>query len=315
MENSTLAVKTVIGVLQKPAVVARFKEVLGNRAPKFVSSIISAVNMTPALRKCDPDSVISAAMIAASIDIPINQSLGFAYIIPYGNLAQFQLGAKGFVQLAERTGQYKTINVSDVYKDEFKSWDPITGTFEYHPISKRKMRDDGDVKNIVGYVAYFKTLNGFEKWLYMSIPQLIDHGKKYSKSFATGQWTKDPPAMYSKTVVKLLLSKWGMMSIDIQGVEQLEKALSSDQAVIDIEGVPEFPDNAVTADPLDERRSSILKRFNDLGFTKEQVEDVVGTYELTDEEKLDGLEKILKDEIAKNKKASGGIKLGNLKKG
>ena len=191
MAENKLAVKTVIGVLQQPMVVARFKEVLGQRAPKFVSSLISAVHMTPALQKCDATSVMSAGMIAASIDIPINQSLGFAYIIPYGNLAQFQLGAKGFIQLAERTGQYQTINVSSVYADEIESWNPITGVLKLTDMKKWKLRGKENSEDIVGYAAYFKMTNGFEKWHYMTVKQLIVHGKKYSKSYETGQWKKE----------------------------------------------------------------------------------------------------------------------------
>ena len=296
MAENKLAVKTVIGVLQQPMVVARFKEVLGQRAPKFVSSLISAVHMTPALQKCDATSVMSAGMIAASIDIPINQSLGFAYIIPYGNLAQFQLGAKGFIQLAERTGQYQTINVSSVYADEIESWNPITGVLKLTDMKKWKLRGKENSEDIVGYAAYFKMTNGFEKWHYMTVKQLIVHGKKYSKSYETGQWKKDPPAMYNKTVIKQLLSKWGMMSIDIQGAEQLQKAIESDQMVIDEQGNPESQDNPISkegAAATQERISVLLDEITIAKGKSEELEKLYSKHAENPTEYILSLEKYL----------------------
>jgi recombination protein RecT len=289
-------VQTVDMMLKSPGVQARFKEVLGNRAPKFVSSVISALNTNPALKKCDGTSVVGAAMIAASIDLPINQSLGFAYIVPYGGLAQFQIGYKGLIQLAIRTGQYKNTGASIVYKDEFKSWNPHTGELVFTDSSKWKMREKGNEKDILGYAAFFKMINGFEKWLYLKKEEVAAHGKKFSQTYkkGTGRWMEDFDTMALKTVIKMLISKWGMMSVDIQG-SQLEKALEADQGVADENGVVEFPDNpsSEAATSLEERKNKVLARARDMGHTDAELVDVVGPFEEITEAKLDSLEDAL----------------------
>ena len=216
----------------------RFEEIMGAKAPGFISSVISAVKSNDALKVCDPMSIISSAVVAATLDLPINASLGFAHIVPYSGVAQFQMGWKGFVQLAIRTGQYKTMNASEIYADEIEYWNPITGELKLTPLEDWKQRDSGEGK-VVGYVSFFRTINGFEKFLYMTAGQVERHAKKYSKSYqkGNGQWVKDFPSMALKTVLKLLLSKYGLLSIEMQ------KALRADQAVLDAEGeVADYPD-------------------------------------------------------------------------
>ncbi|MBP2657273.1 MAG: rect: recombinase, phage RecT family [Firmicutes bacterium] len=203
----------------------RFEEILGKKAAGFMSSVINVVNGNSALKACDPMSVIASASIAATLDLPVDPNLGFAYIIPYngkeGNKAQFQLGYKGYVQLAMRTGLYKTMNVSEVYEGEIKNTNRITGEIEFDFEGKLS-------EQIIGYVAYFKLINGFEKFLYMTNDELMAHGKKFSKSFhkENGLWKKDPHSMCLKTVLKRLLSKYGILSIEMQ------TAFRSDQAVV-----------------------------------------------------------------------------------
>lgn len=216
----------------------RFEDILGAKAPGFVSSIISAVKGNDALKVCDPMSIISSAAVAATLDLPINSNLGFAHIVPYSGVAQFQMGWKGFVQLAIRTGQYKTMNASEIYADELEFWNPIKGELKLTPLETWKERDSGEGK-IIGYASFFQTINGFEKYLYMTVGKVDRHAKKYSKSYqrGSGQWVKDFESMAMKTVLKLLLSKYGLLSIEMQ------KALRADQAVIDTEGeVKEYPD-------------------------------------------------------------------------
>lgn len=218
----------IASLLSKLHVKKRLEEILGTKAPGFISSIISAVNTNDSLKICDPKTVLGAAVTAAILDLPINGNLGFAAIVPYDGKAQFQMMWKGFVQLGIRTGQYKTMNTSDVYADEFKSWNPITGVFETTPPDTWKQRDEGATDKIVGYVAYFKLLNGFEKYLYMKVSQVTRHGQKFSKSYdkPNGKWKQDFPAMALKTLIKLILSKWGILSIEMQ------RAITVDQAVI-----------------------------------------------------------------------------------
>ncbi|MBP2638296.1 MAG: rect: recombinase, phage RecT family [Firmicutes bacterium] len=199
----------------------RFEEILGKKAIGFMSSIINVVNGNNALKTCDQMSVITAASIAATLDLPVDPNLGFAYIVPYSGKAQFQLGYKGFVQLAMRTGLYKTMNVSEVYEGEIKSANRITGEIEFDFEGKQSDK-------IIGYVAYFKLINGFEKFLYMTTEEVMAHGKKFSKSFhrENGLWKTDPHSMCLKTVLKRLLSKYGILSIEMQ------TAFRSDQAVV-----------------------------------------------------------------------------------
>lgn len=241
--SNAIAKKTPLGTLKdllaSDVIKKRFEDMLGSRSAGFVSSIISAVSSNDALLRANPNTVISSAMIAASLDLPINGNLGFAYIIPYGYDAQFQMGWKGFVQLAIRTGQYSTINASEVYGDELKSWNPLTGEFVMTDQETWTERSLGDTSKIVGYVAFFKLSNGFEKYLYMTHKQVDVHAQKYSKSYgkASGRWKLDFVAMALKTVLKLLLSKFGILSIELQN------SIKFDQAKINSNGeVESYPD-------------------------------------------------------------------------
>lgn len=219
-------------LIETEPVQRRFTSMLGKRAPAFISSIISAVNTTPALRDCEPMSVISAGAIAASLDLPINPSLGFAHIVPYGNQAQFQIGWKGFIQLAQRTGQYRTLHMTVVKEGQIKRIDPFTGEMEF--------TEQATSDTVVGYLLFFRLLNGFEKYFYMSKAQCEAHGKRYSASYKKnfGQWKDNFDAMALKTVVKLGLSKYGILSIEMQ------QAMETDQAAIDEEGKATYIDQA-----------------------------------------------------------------------
>lgn len=214
--------------VKQDAVSIRLNELLGKRAPQFVTSLVSAANANKALENCSPESVMTAALTAASMDLPINQNLGFAYLIPYrnktGEVCQFQMGYKGFIQLAQRSGYYKTINATDVREGELVEFDRLSGDqkFEWLP------NEDRAKAKVIGYVAYFRLLNGFEKSLYMTVEELKAHATKYSKNFAkygSGLWADDFDSMSKKTVIKLLISKFGPLST------QLEEAIQKDQTV------------------------------------------------------------------------------------
>lgn len=227
---------TISGLMNTVEVRSRLEDVLGRKAPSFVSSVISAVNTNPLLKAVDPQSVLSAAMVAATLDLPINPSLGFAHIVPYGGKAQFQAGWRAFVQLAMRSAQYKTLNVAKVYDGQLKSHDPFKGHMEFDAAGKVS-------ENVTGYVLYFSLLNGFEKYFYMTREEVEVHGKRYSKSYGSdqGQWKNNFDAMALKTVIKLGLSKYGILSIEMQ------KAITFDQAVVH-DDKPEYVDSTVVTE-------------------------------------------------------------------
>ena len=227
MRNQTPA-RTIEDWVESENIKQKFQEVLDKGAGAFVTSILSLVKSTPQLAAADPKTVISAAMTAATLKLPINPNLGFAYIIPYGKEAQFQMGYKGYIQLAMRTGQYKTINASVVYEGQIEEVDFVTGE-----IIRGKKKSD----KVVGYVAYFELINGFSKMIYMSHEDMMHHALTYSQAYKydkkngkkSSVWSTNFEAMGLKTVLKQLISKYGIMSIDMQGAG-LETALSADNA-------------------------------------------------------------------------------------
>ena len=232
--NGTVGQATLKSMVNDERTKNKFKEMLGNKAVGFLTSLINTTNGNAQLQQADPNSILKAGAIAATLDLPIDPNLGFAYIVPYKkkykdelgnwnekNEAQFQMGYKGFVQLAIRTGQYKRINVAVMYEGQFESYDPITDELKYN--LENKLSDE-----ITHYVAYFQTINGFEKYNIMSKEEVEQHGMKFSKTFKKEKstWQTDFNAMAKKTVLKLLLSKFGILSIEMQ------TALKTDQAVI-----------------------------------------------------------------------------------
>lgn len=208
--------------IRNDTVQQRINSLLDKRASQFTTSLITIANTNNKIAQCEPSTVLNAALTAASMDLPLNPNLGFAYIVPYGNEAQFQMGWKGYVQLAQRSGRYKTISTTPVYEGQLVSNDPLRGiVFDWTKPS------DGAP---VGYVAYFELLNGFEKTLYMSAEEMKKHATRYSKSFNNGPWKTDYDKMAMKTVLKLLINRFGPMSTEI------EQAIVNDQAVITDDG-------------------------------------------------------------------------------
>lgn len=218
----------------------RIEALVGERAGQFTATLMSVVNSNILLQQCTPISVLSAAITAAGLDLTVNPSLGQAYIIPYNNKkkdangktyfameATFQIGAKGFKQLALRSGSYKRINSTDVREGEYQGKDRLSGQHKWAWIEDDKEREKLPV---IGYVNYFELRSGFESELFMTKDELLAHAKKYSKNFAkygTGQWVDDFDGMARKTVMKLNISRNGITSV------QLQQALLADQAVVD----------------------------------------------------------------------------------
>lgn len=215
--------KTVKGMLETPAFKKKFEEMLGKKAAGFISSIIAVTNSSNYLMKADPATVIGAAAQAAMLDLPINQSLGFAYIVPYKGAAQFQLGYKGYIQLAQRTNKYIDMGSATVYEGELETKNRLLGQFEFGERVSDK---------VIGYLAYFKLKNGFEKYLFMTIDEAQKHAQKYAQNYkgGTDKWgVADFNVMAEKTILKRLLSKFGPLSIEDVHMAQ---AVSNDGAVI-----------------------------------------------------------------------------------
>jgi len=211
----------------KDEVVAKFKEMLGKKAQGFITSVLQIASQNKMLQNADPMSIYNAACVAATLDLPLNNNLGFAYIIPFNQkqddgtmrqFAQFQLGYKGFIQLAQRSGQFKTIAAAPIYKGQLIESNPLTGyVFDF----TKKCSE-----SIIGFASYFSLVNGFEKTLYMTVEEMKSHGIKFSKTYKHGLWQTDFVGMGNKTVIKLLLSKFAPLSIEMQ------KAVFTDQAII-----------------------------------------------------------------------------------
>ena len=215
------------------------QEVLKDKKESFVTSLVSVVANNTALQACEPLTIMYAAMKATALSLPIDPNLGFAYVIPYKNKgvdeAQFQLGYKGFIQLAMRSGQFQSINADAVYEGEISRRDKKSGDIE---LEGERISD-----KVVGYFAYFKLLNGFEKTLYMTVDEVKAHANRFSQTAKRGYglWNDKEAfdAMARKTVMKMLLSKFAPMSI-----ESIQSAVKADQAVYRTEDmVEDYVDN------------------------------------------------------------------------
>lgn len=193
------------------------------RAARFVSAITSAVAINPLLQDCDPATILSGALLGESLGLSPSPQLGQYYLVPYDNRkrgvkeAQFQLGYKGYVQLALRSGYYKSLNVFSVKAGELKRWNPITEEIEIVMIDDYEQREKAET---IGYVATFTYKNGFTKTLYWSRSKMEAHALRYSKGYSAKKgytfWEKDFDAMAYKTMLRQLISKWGIMSIELQ---------------------------------------------------------------------------------------------------
>lgn len=192
-----------------PAVQQKLAEVVSGNSKQFTASLLSVVNNNSLLAKADSNSIMTAAMKAAVLNLPIEPSLGFAYIVPYKNQAQFQIGYRGLIQLAIRSGQVKNINAGVIYASQFVSYDPI---FEELKLDLTKPAT-GDV---AGYFASLELTNGFRKMTYWTLERVTAHGKRFSKTFTSGPWKTDFDAMAQKTLLKDLISKYAPLSTDMQ---------------------------------------------------------------------------------------------------
>jgi recombination protein RecT len=226
--SNEVAVKpkvTIQSLVHNQEFISKAKDTLGEGARQFLASVLTLANSDDKIKACDPIKLYNCCLMAAAIKLPFNQNLGQAYIIPYKSEPQLQIGWKGYVQLAQRSGLYRTINVDDVRVGEIKSHDRLVGEITFDWIND----DDVRVRTpIIGYVAYFELLNGFRKMHYMTKAELERHAEKYSMTYRRnfGVWKDDFDAMARKTVIKLLLSKFAPLSIG----NDIAKAIDIDQS-------------------------------------------------------------------------------------
>ena len=230
--NSLSIGNTVKGLMENPSIKKRFEGVLKEKAPQYMSSIVNLVNSDTNLQKCDGMSVIASCMVAATMDLPVDKNLGYAWVVPYGSRAQFQMGYKGYIQLALRTGQYKAINVVEIREGELVSWNPLTEEIEVD-FSKR----ESDA--VIGYAGYFKLINGFEKTVFWTKEEVNNHANKFSKTVNSKNsvWKSNFDAMAKKTVLRNLLSKWGILSIEMQKAYTADENLVNKEFMDDVENV------------------------------------------------------------------------------
>lgn len=224
--KQSIGVKAVSQFLNSNSIKEKFEQVLGRNPNGFIASLLSVVNNNDLLQKADQNSIYTSALMAASLQLPINPNLGLAYIVPYKGKAQFQLGYRGFKQLAQRSGQFLNIHETDVREGEIVNHDRLSGKINF---KWNKNSSDRLNRKVIGYVSYFKLLNGFESTFYMTSEELEAHAKKYSqtyKKYGSGLWKDEFDGMAKKTVTKLNLSKNAPLSVDLQ------RATLADQAVI-----------------------------------------------------------------------------------
>lgn len=219
-ERAPVAAKRPIdrltAMLSTESVERQFKNALQDSASLFIASLIDLYGADVSLQKCEPKDVVMEALKAATLKLLINKALGFAYIVPFKNkqgkyIPTFMIGYRGYIQLAMRTGHYRHINADVVYEGELKSADKLTGHID---LSGEKTSD-----KVVGYFAHITTLNGFEKTVYITRADVEKHAKRFSASFgsASSPWKTDFDAMATKTALRKLLGKYGIMSVETQG--------------------------------------------------------------------------------------------------
>ena len=287
--------KDLKALLASPAIIKRLEEIIGKNTGSFCASLIQISNSNALLQRAEPNTVISAAIVAATLNLPINNALGFAYIVPFNNSkagmveAQFQIGYKGLIQLAMRSGQIKRLVTTEIYANQIISRNPIKG-YEFDFDTQPEKHEPA-----VGYYAYMELVNGFIAEAYMSVEDVQAHAARYSQTYKKGYgvWKDNFDEMAKKTVMKQLLSKYAPMSIELQ------RATLADQSVIHeipadsnvIDAAYSYPDNdsREQGETQPEKPTLGEAEFNAIA---EQVKTgdleydaVTAQYELSDEQK------------------------------
>lgn len=277
---------TIKKYISDDSVKNRIEELLKDRAPQFIMSITSLASNDVKLAECEPKSIVTAALTAAAMNLPINNNLGYVYLIPYRDSksgithAQLQFGYKAFVQLSMRSGQFKTINVTDVKEGEMKGINRLSGEMDFEWLPEKER-----AKAItVGYVAYIKLTNGFEKSFYMTVEELKAHGVKFSKTAKKGfgLWVDEFDAMAKKTVLKLLLSKYAPMTTDMAKAQESDQAILTDKGYEYIDNKPVVPEEEA-AEKERQRILNHIKKAKTIAELQVCNEAIVGDTELEKE--------------------------------
>lgn len=228
--------------LNAPSVKAKFEEMLGKRAPQFMTSITSVVQNNALLQKADVNSIVMGAAIAASMDLPLNPNLGYAALVPFnskdGCFAQLQIMTRGWTELFLRSGQCQSLINEVVYEGQLIKKNRFTGEYIFDEDSKTSDK-------IIGVMAYFRLTNGFEKTEYMTIEEVKAHAQKFSQTYRKGAgiWKDNFNEMAKKTVLKKLLTKWAPKSIEMQRMTIFDQSIVNGK-VDDIENAQaQYTDN------------------------------------------------------------------------
>lgn len=256
-------------LLNTPTMQKKFEQVLDKKAPQFMASILNLYNGDTNLQSAEPMSIVSSAMVAASLDLPVDKNLGYAWIVPFYDskkghkAAQFQLGYKGYIQLALRTGQYKSINVIEVREGELVKWNRLTEEIELD-------LDAASSDKVIGYCGYFKLVNGFEKTVYWTRDQIEAHRIKFNKAkdkkSLNNVWKSDYDAMAMKTVLRNMLGKWGILSIEMQ------KAMSEDESEREMKDITDEANEVQEPEIIDVQADEVPEPVDEKPSAFEQVE-------------------------------------------
>lgn len=251
--------------------------VLGSKKETFVSNMVALVSSNKLLSECDPSTIMFSCLKATALSLPLDSNLGFCYVIPYNDrknntqVATFQIGKSGFVQLALRSGQFETLNVRDVRDGEIIDEDFLSGEYKFKRLAK-----DREKAKIIGYVAYFKLTNGFHKQLYMTNEELDAHGSKYSqtKRKGYGLWVDNKESMYEKTCIKRLLSKYAPLSVEMElaiksdygvlGENDNIRYIDNEEDAIDMEKASRIAEQFADADIVDDKKVKVDKKTGEI---------------------------------------------------
>lgn len=312
--------KTFSNFLMGDAIKKKINETVGGaNGQRFITSILSAVSVNPALQECEHSSIISAAFLGEALKLSPSPQLGQYYMVPFNDnkrgikVAQFQLGYKGYIQLALRSGYYKDIDVFEVREGEYLGRDKTTGK---HKFEFMEDDDERENKSIVGYMAYFEYLNGFTKVLYWSKEKMLRHADKYSQAFSieatkgkypkvsyadyeagkvpenemwkySSFWYKDFDGMAYKTMLRQLISKWGIMSIEMQEAyakDMAEIKMDGDYNYIESNEETEIPNKIIEAETSQNEQENTTTNEENIQTTAEEQPQNIGNNSSVEDE-------------------------------
>jgi recombination protein RecT len=260
--SKTMQKGTFSAYITGNAIKAKINQIMsGKDGARFITSIVSAVSNNPSLAECEHATILAAALVGESLKLSPSVQLGQYYLVPFNDnkngrkVATFQIGYKGYIQLAIRSGQYRKINVLGIKEGELVKFDPLNEEIEVNLIEDEEKREE---TKTVGYYAMFEYANGFRKAMYWSRNKMEKHALKYSKGYAAKKgytfWEKDFDGMAYKTMLRQLISKWGVMSVD------MANAIEKDQAVIEEDGKIEYVDNEVIDNAVDVKKEEAIRQ-------------------------------------------------------